>query len=74
MYQLEIMMASTFSKYATSANFYAFSASDLCAMTFERAAELAYPKVASAAPNSMISITSWCYSTNIPTSAAGYHF
>lgn len=35
-------------------------------MTFERATELTYPKIA--APNSVVS---WCYSTNIPTSAAG---
>jgi hypothetical protein len=35
-------------------------------MTFERATELTYPKIAP--PNS---VNSWCYSTNIPTSAAG---
>jgi len=67
-YQLEIIMTSNFrvSEYATPANFYSFSASDFYAMTFERATELTYAKVAT--PNS---INSWCYSTNIPTSAAG---
>jgi hypothetical protein len=35
-------------------------------MTFERAADLMYPRVA--VPNSVVS---WCYSENVPTSAVG---
>ena len=35
-------------------------------MSFERAADLAYPKIAP--PNSIVS---WCYSANVPTSAVG---
>ena len=37
-------------------------------MTFERATDLAYLKTA--VPDSVIS-SSWCYSVNIPISAAG---
>ena len=59
-------MSSTFSKYVTPATLSAFSASDFSSMTFERATELTYPKIAA-----LNSIVSWCYSINIPTSAAG---
>lgn len=38
----QIIMASTFSKYATPVSLSAFSASS---MTYERATELAYPKI-----------------------------
>ena len=59
-------MASTFSEYATPASFSAYSYSDFYSMTFERATEVTYPKIAP--PNS---VDSWCFSKNIPTSAAG---
>jgi hypothetical protein len=64
--EVKIIMASTFSEYVTPASFSAFSASEFYSMTFQRATELTYPKIAP--PNS---VDSWCYSTNIPTSAAG---
>ena len=66
LYQIIITMASTFSVYSTPASLSAFSASDFSSLTFERASELTYPKIS--APNSVVS---WCYSPNIPTSAAG---
>ena len=59
-------MSLTFTKYATPPGFAAFSTSEFSSMSFERAADLAYPKIAP--PNSIVS---WCYSTNIPTSAVG---
>ena len=59
-------MASTLSEYSTPGLSSAFSASEFYSMTFERATELTYPKIAP--PNS---VYSWHYSTNIPTSAAG---
>jgi hypothetical protein len=59
-------MCLSFTQYATPASFLAFSASEFSSMTFERAADLVYPKIA--APNSVIS---WCYSENVPTNAAG---
>jgi hypothetical protein len=59
-------MSLSFIQYATPASFAAFSVSDFSSMTFERAADLVYPKIA--APNSVIS---WCYSENVPANAMG---
>lgn len=60
------IMSLSFTQYATPGSFTAFSATDFSSMTFERAADVVYPKIA--APNSVIS---WCYTENVPTNAAG---
>lgn len=64
--RLSPIMSLSFTQYATPANFVAFSASYFSSVTFERVADLVYPKIA--APNSVIS---WWYTENVPTNAAG---